>query len=228
MALLGKAAMILAFDIAPEGTAELDDWYTREHLPERLSIPGFLRGTRWTALSDSPRYFAMYEVKEIGTLATQAYVDRLNNPTPWTTRMMAHFRSMTRGFCSVTASAGVGIGQAGLLIRFKPVAGSEAALRTWLTRDVLPELPAKPGLTSAHLFESALTPAPTNEQRIRGQDAAVDWVLLVTGYSAEGVASLSTGALSVPRLEQAGAAGIAAGTYQLAYSLTDREVAANA
>lgn len=46
MPLLGSAAMLLSFDIVPP---EHDDWHTHEPLPERLSIPGFLRGTRWVA-----------------------------------------------------------------------------------------------------------------------------------------------------------------------------------
>jgi hypothetical protein len=48
--LLGPAAMLLSFDVLPEVVAEHDHWHTHEHLPERLSIPGFLRGTRWVSL----------------------------------------------------------------------------------------------------------------------------------------------------------------------------------
>ena len=225
MALLGKGAMILAFDMAPEALTDFDEWYTREHLPERLSVPGFLRGTRWTATSGSPRYFAMYEVKEVGILASPPYLERLNSPTPWTTKMMAHFRGMTRGFCGVTGSFGVGLGLCGLLVRFKPAADKEAALRDWLTGELLPVLAKQPGLTSAHLFESKIKPEPTGEQRLRGQDAGVDWVILATGYNADTVAALSSGDLSAARLAQAGAGQTVAGVYRQVYSLTDREAA---
>jgi hypothetical protein len=44
MPLLGTAAMLLSFDVAEEAIAEHDEWHTHEHFPERLSIPGFLRG----------------------------------------------------------------------------------------------------------------------------------------------------------------------------------------
>ena len=143
MALLGKAAMVLSFDVVPDAIAEHDDWHTHEHLPERLSIPGFLRGSRWVALSGQPRYFVMYEVEELGTLASAAYLERLNNPTPWTAKMMTHYRGMARGFCNVTGSFGLGIGHAGLLIRFKPAPGKEAALREWLAEEELPGLPVE-------------------------------------------------------------------------------------
>ena len=51
-----------------EAIAEHDDWHTHEHLPERLSIPGFLRGTRWVALQGQPRYLVLYEVERLDTL----------------------------------------------------------------------------------------------------------------------------------------------------------------
>ena len=54
MPLLGSAAMLLSFDIAPEAIDEHDRWHTHEHLPERLAIPGFLQGTRWVAIAGEP------------------------------------------------------------------------------------------------------------------------------------------------------------------------------
>ena len=97
MPLLGKAAMLLGFDVAHEAIVEHDDWHTHEHVPERLGIPGFLRGTRWVAHSGGPRYLVLYEVEALTTLTSDAYLARLNNPSPWTSRMMPHYRGMTRG-----------------------------------------------------------------------------------------------------------------------------------
>ena len=221
-----NAAMLLSFDVAPEAIVEHDDWHTHEHLPERLSIPGFVRGSRWTAPAGQPRYFVMYEVEDLGILTSVAYLERLNSPTLWTAKMMTRYRGMTRGFCRVTGSSGLGVGHACLLIRFKPAEGKETALREWLTAGELPGLASKPGLASARLFESGMKPPITNEQRIRGNDSAVDWALLVTGYNKETVASLPHNELGRENLESHGAAGIAEGVYGLDYSLTDREVAA--
>lgn len=223
MALLGKAAMVLSFDVVPDAISEHDDWHTHEHLPERLSIPGFLRGSRWVALSGQPRYFVMYEVEELGTLASAAYLERLNHPTPWTAKMMTHYRGMARAFCNVTRSFGLGIGHVGLLIRFRPGPGKEIALREWLEKE-LPALPAKAGLASVHLFEAGLAPQITNEQRIRGKDATLDFALLVTGYGAESVETLTKADLGEQEFERHGAAGISSGIYQRVYSLTDREL----
>jgi len=217
--------MILSFDIAPEAIDEHDNWHNHEHLPERLSIPGFLRGSRWVAVSGQPKYFVMYEVEELGTLASPAYLERLNNPSPWTARMMVHYRGMNRGFCRLSSSFGLGLGRVGLLIRFSPAPGSDTPLREWLAEKLLPALPAQPGLTSAHLLEAALAPESTKEQGIRGKDSGVDWVVLVTGFCPESVASLSRNELGKQQLERHGAVDVTSGLYQMDYSLSDRELA---
>ena len=183
--MLGRAAMLLFFDIAEAAIAEHDDWHTHEHLPERLSIPGFLRGTRWVALRIAqPRYFVIYEVADVGVLTSAAYLERLNSPTSWTQKVMPHYRGMTRGFCAVAGRAGLGLGNTALVARFKP-----AGDPSWL-RELMPGLASRPGLGGCYLFESAVAPPMTREQRIRGADAGVDWVLVATGYDAEAVSSL--------------------------------------
>jgi hypothetical protein len=216
--------MLLSFDVAPEAIPEHDDWHTHEHLPERLSIPGFLRGSRWIALTGHPGYFVMYEVLQLATLTSDAYLARLNDPSPWTSRMMPFYRGMTRGFCSVTGSFGSGIGHVCLLVRFKPARGRESSLRDGLIRCVMPDLPVLRGVGSVHLFEGALTPAMTAEQRIRGADADVDWVLFVTGYAEATLADLAQAELGDAQLQARGATGVGAATYRLDYALTDREV----
>ena len=137
MTLLGKAALVLSFDIAPEAIVEHDKWHSQEHFQERMSVPGFLRGSRWVALAGKPNYFVLYEVADIDTLASPAYLERLNNPSPWNARMMQHYRGMKRGFCRVTASFGLGLGQVGLLLRFSPRPEEETGLRQWLCGEVL-------------------------------------------------------------------------------------------
>jgi hypothetical protein len=223
MPLLGQAAMLLVFDLAVEAIDEHDDWHTHEHLPERLAIPGFLRGTRWVALQGQPRYLVLYEVERLETLASAAYLERLNHPTPWTAKMMPHYRGMTRGLCSVAASAGAGQGHFGLLVRFKPEPGAERRLDEWLRRDILAPLPMRPGLGSVHLLKGELAAAMTNEQRIRGADGGVDWALLVTGYSQGAVAALASAELGPRRLEEQGAGGVTAVLYRSDYTLVAAE-----
>jgi hypothetical protein len=174
--MLGKAAVAMWWDIAPEVRAEWEDWHTREHMPERLSIPGFVRGTRWIAASGQPSYFVLYEAERLETLTAGTYLERLNNPTPWSLKMMPHHRNMVRSLCEVRATWGGGVPQTLATIRFSLASN-------------LPRLPQGQGLTSAHLLQSvpmAATPQ-TTEQKIRGGDASADWVLLIGGYDTEAV-----------------------------------------
>ena len=92
MGLLGSAAMLLWYDIVQEQIAEHDEWHTRQHFPERVSIPGFIRAQRWVAISSGERYFVVYEVTDIDVLSSASYLDRLNHPTPWTTPDDAEFQ----------------------------------------------------------------------------------------------------------------------------------------
>jgi hypothetical protein len=220
MPLLGTAAMLLSFDVVAEAIPEHDNWHTHEHLPERLSIPGFLRGTRWIALQGEPRYMVLYEVESLDTLTSEPYLERLNNPSPWTTKVMPHYRGMDRGLCSVLGSFGLGTGHTCGLIRFKPDPATQ--VHQWLLRDTLPRLPAQPGLGSAHLLQGVSSPSMTNEQRIRGKDGRVDSALILTGYDGSAVEAAAQAILA--DLSSKGPEGETLAIYQMAYSLARTEV----
>ena len=219
-----NGAMVLYYDIAPDAIGDHDDWHTHEHFPERLSIPGFLRASRWVADSGGPRYLVLYEVSDVPMLSSAPYLERLNNPTPWTAKMMVNFRGMARGFCRSVAHSGAGLGRAMLSIRYAPAPGGERGLRDWLEAGVLPEISSWPGVVSARMFESAAKPPMTKEQGIRGKDADISCVLLLTGYSADTLAHIADTDLSAAQFEQHGASAVAAsGRYHLDVVLTKSE-----
>jgi hypothetical protein len=197
-------------------------------MPERLGIAGFLRGTRWVAESAAPSYFVAYEVTHLRTITSGAYLERLNNPTPWSRKMMPHHLNMVRSLCRVRASFGLGLGQALATVRFAPSPGGGRSLSKWLAAEALSRLPERKGLVGAHLLESqppASVPQ-TAEQKIRGgSDAQADWVLLICGYDVEAVKTVVAGELAAGELEAHGAApGAAAGLYRCAYCVTSKDV----
>jgi hypothetical protein len=179
--MLGKAAVAMWWDIAPGMKAEFEDWHSHEHMPERLALPGFLRGSRWIAASGEPSYFVLYEAANLAVLTTGRYMERLNDPTPWSRKMMPHHRNMVRSLCEVRASFGRGIAQA------------LATPRLQVAADALARLPGRKGLTVAHLLEARPmgSMAQTTEQKIRGADAEADWVTLIGGYDIDAVAAAS-------------------------------------
>ena len=225
--MLGSAAVAIWCDVDFEIKEEYDDWHAHEHMPERLSIPGFLRGTRWESTDGRNAYCILYEASGETAVTGGAYLERLNDPTPWSRKMMAHHRNMVRSLCRVRASFGTGLGQALLSVRYSPVPGSEASLEAWLGSDLLPNLVKRRGCVSAALLQN-ITPAsagPTTEQKLRGGDAAADRVVLVSGYSSEALETLADTELCDANLAARGARrGPIVRRYRLACLMTNRDV----
>lgn len=217
MALVGGAAMVLLYDIEGD-SADHDDWHSAEHFHERLSVPGFLRATRWVATDAAPRYLVTYEVSGTDIATSPAYLARLNAPSAWTSSMMPRFRGMVRGFAHVVASAGFGMGAHALAIRFTP--DRDASERIG---GMLPKLVASRGMAGAHLLVPEPPPPMTREQALRGRDTPLPWLVLATAYDAaalDSVAALLTpGAL--------GAEDVTQGRYALHHTASAEEVARN-
>lgn len=229
-AMIAPAALVLFFDIAAGAAAEHDDWHTHEHMPERLGISGFRRGTRWVAGDAADafvHYCIVYEVASLAVLDSAAYRARLDRPTPWTSAMMRHYRGMRRTLCTLQAGSGCGSGSSLAAITFAPAADSGDRIDRWLSEDVLPGLAQRPGLADVRLFRNALAATMTTEQAIRGRDATVDAALLVTGYDHDAVAALARGELAPEQFAARGAAAqeTAVRVYRQAYTLVADEIA---
>jgi hypothetical protein len=48
-------------DIDDSVAADYEHWYQRQHLYERVSIPGFRYGRRYTVVEGAPKFFTYYE-----------------------------------------------------------------------------------------------------------------------------------------------------------------------
>ncbi len=211
--MLGRAAIAMWWEYPPEMRAEIEDWHAHEHFGERLGIPGFLRGSRWTEAGGRPAYFILYEAVRLATITAGPYLERLNNPTPWSRRMMPLHLNMVRSLCRVRAKSGGGHAAAMTTVRFSPKRGAIRALQ-----EVLQALPSRKGLTGAHLLQAAPMPsAQTEEQRIRGGDGAADWVVLLNGYDIDAVREAAARDVCIP--------GSTTGLYLLAYSATSKDLA---
>jgi hypothetical protein len=188
--MLGRAAVAMWWNAPPEMREEIEDWHTHEHMPERLAIPGFLRGTRWQALDGTPSYFILYEVARVSVLTGPEYMARLNDPTPWSRRMMPHHLDMVRSLCRVQASSGGLVGAVLATVRFSPPRRGGRTVAEWLAKEMLPPLAQRKGIAGACLLQARrpAVAASTTEQQIRGQDGTADSVLILSGYDASVVA----------------------------------------
>jgi hypothetical protein len=184
--LAGRAFVAIWHDIVPEGRAEFYAWHTREHMPERLGVAGFLRGRRYLAERGSPAYFNLYEVDSPDVLTGAEYLERLNNPTVWTQRALPYFRNVSRSLCRVGASFGRSEGGAVLTVRVDAACGREEIFSHFL-EVTLRKLFDEPGIVGAHFGVADRTGSAivTAERKARGDATLVPgWVILLEGVSA--------------------------------------------
>jgi hypothetical protein len=113
MSLKGSAFLALWNDIEPGRDAEYNLWHTREHVPERVTVPGILTGRRYVARDAKVhRYFSLYELDSLATLQSEPYKALVAGPTPWSQSMRPSFQNFLRYPCTTTASLGRGTGGA--------------------------------------------------------------------------------------------------------------------
>ncbi len=128
MPLLGTAVVAIWNGIKPAARADFYEWHSREHMLERVGIPGFLRGRRLIAEKGHPEWFTLYEVEDPRVLAGADYLARLNAPTDWTKRVVPSFTDVTRSLCRTTFTTGPGVGGSMATIRCDAAAGRSAEL----------------------------------------------------------------------------------------------------
>ena len=156
--------------------AEFEAWFQGEHLEERLAVPGFLFGRRHQAISGSAGYFNFYLVETPEVLTSRPYLDRLDNPTPMTRRIMSEvFINMNRTVCRRTVRRGAFRGAFAVTARFMS-GPDETALKKVLEAAV-----NDPAVAGGEIW-IALDPAgmPVSmEEKLRGGDKKINGALLV-------------------------------------------------
>jgi hypothetical protein len=163
-------------DAAPGRDAELNAWFQGEHLVERLGVPGFMYGRRHQAISGLSGYFNFYLVESPAALTSKPYLERLDDPTPMTKKIMSGaFINMNRTICHRTLRRGSFRGAYAVTVRFNK-APDEAALAL-----LLDKLVADTGIAGGEIW-IATDPAgqPVSmEEKLRGGDKKIKGCLMV-------------------------------------------------
>ncbi|HKU84861.1 MAG TPA: hypothetical protein VJV77_00820 [Casimicrobiaceae bacterium] len=189
-ALLGEAAVVIFNDVTPEGREEFYRWHDREHIPERLAIPGFRRGRRFGRRGHSPEWLTLYEADDLAVLTSPAYLARLNAPTPATVSAVAHFRNTARSICRVVHSVGDSTGGHVLALPLRVPAERGDAVARALIEDAFPRVIDTTGIVACHLFAADMTAsfARTTESKGRAFDVP-PWAVLCEASTAEAAAA---------------------------------------
>jgi hypothetical protein len=187
--LCGQGVIAIWNGIAEEARAEFYAWHVSEHMPERVGIPGFLRGRRYRANDQTthPEFFTLYELESFEVAASQDYLNRLNAPTPWTSKVTAAFRDTSRGLARVLVTVGRGPGGVLATIRFTASNAAGSPLSPAL-EVLIYEIARLPMITGAHLAASSVDASTVRTAESKGRSdiqAPPDWFVLVEACAPE-------------------------------------------
>jgi hypothetical protein len=204
MPLHGKGMLIVFTEVKASDERDFNEWYNREHIDERINLPGFHRARRYAAVRGTPKYLATYECDNVGDLATPGYLHLLANQTPWTQADLAH-----------------GVGGAVAAVRFVPDPRERKPLVAWLQATALPKAIARPGMLGAAAAENDLevAHAPLQDKSMdhpRADEA--EWVVLMEGADAGAVGAAARATFTLASLKNFGVSvAPTIGTYRLLF-----------
>lgn len=115
---IATAGVLIWNEVTAPGQQAFYQWHNSEHMPERMAIPGFIRGRRYVSDSASPQWFTLYEAASLKVLVSPAYLERLNHPTPATQETLKFFRNTARSVCLLQRAVGTSVGGYAVVVRF--------------------------------------------------------------------------------------------------------------
>ena len=184
MSLYGKGMLITFSETPPEVEEDFNEWYNREHIDERVWMPGFHRARRYVDANSNAdiKYFATYETDKVEDLADPEYMELLKDQSDWSKKVMSTFTKFDRITASVTIDLSHGFAGACLAARFFPGIEIMSQLRDNLGDNLLPNIVSTPGIIGAVLVENNLSVA--NEGRsAQGmeipENETPEWIILI-------------------------------------------------
>ena len=222
MPIAGTGMLMTSMDIDAEHEREFNQWYDREHLAERVAIPGFVEARRYVAMDAAPKYLGLYSTETFEVLDSDAYRTALANQTAWSKANIGRFRNMLRSVARITASRGQGRGAALGLVRIRPPESGAGTLREGIK--ALLEPGTLDGIISMHLMESdPRLSKPLTDDPAAPNPAARDWYVMIDGTDVEAVASTMKGRFTAA-IAAAKAELISEGTYRLMWDLATSDL----
>ena len=199
MQLYGEGLLMTFTEVLPDLEADFNEWYNREHLDERINIPGFRRARRYEGVDADIKYFTTYEALASNNIASPAYLDVLKEQTEWSRAIMPQFSKWHRMPCRVVADHTHGMGSALTLMRLFPDPAEADELATWLNGGALEELNRSPGIVGSCAAAVDLEA----DGRLAGAfgqtldpDQNVEWAILVEGTDVDAAAATAQTHLS--------------------------------
>jgi len=133
-------------DVDPTHEADFNRWYDREHMQERVAIPGFVNARRYKRIGGGRKYLALYRTESLAVFDSAAYRQAFTNQTAWSVANFKRMRDTVRCVGAVDTAAGAGSGGFAGLIDFAPDRARDA-------RAGLTGVMARDGLISGYVLQ---------------------------------------------------------------------------
>lgn len=192
--------LFVASDVDAAHDLDYNRWYDREHVLERVSIPGFTSGTRYVAIDAAKRYLGLYHTESLAVFGSPAYRQAFMHQTPWSVSNLNRMQQPMRRVCQVLACTGTGQGSVLLVIQL-PLGSTPEALENQIL-DLGARLSQLDGFVQSCLYlpdETLSTPLP--QESVQGR--VLHPMLLVHASSQAAADGLRTKALEQLDLENA-------------------------
>ncbi len=117
---MGQPAQLFVWtDIDPAFEADFNRWYDREHMSERLALPGFRWARRYCA-TRGRRYLALYRTDSLEAFTSPAYAEAYANQTTWSKKNLARMVDPMRRVGPIALERGRGTGASIGLVTLGP------------------------------------------------------------------------------------------------------------
>ena len=83
-----KTVYIVTYEPEPEWEDEIGRWYSEEHIPALLGVPGYRSARRYIAVDGAPQYMQFYQIDSIDAFRSPERTRAID--TPWAERVRPH------------------------------------------------------------------------------------------------------------------------------------------
>ena len=100
---VGTTVLVVMMEVDPADDEVFNKWYNEEHVPERMSIPGYISARRFVLdpedgqANNVMRYLCIWEMEDDSPLQSQFYKDQNAKPTPTKDAAGAVVKNRARG-----------------------------------------------------------------------------------------------------------------------------------
>lgn len=173
-------SLVVLTDIDRDDEAAFNDWYDREHMRDRVrAVPGYLRGRRFVARGDGPKYLAIYDLQQ-GVLESAAYRAIVRNPDQKSQYFIPRLRNASRAVMRQIAQYGEGEGSLIALANFAVEPNRATDFAAAVERDLMPQLNVLQGVIAMTLLKAEPSdPAQGGVATLKKVERRMDWLLII-------------------------------------------------